>query len=231
MKKGIVYLLGILTGIILTILFLNIYSRLVVGNKDRGITYFQEPGKVMAEQSYQVFQVFANGNALAMAKSTDSDLYLGITALILAQEGTTYYDKQIIEPEIGKCFRQVGTYYYTSMGNGDKTVPVIALFNGDSGLEQDANRNPKITYLSETGDIIEGRSFKVGRVDDYGSARANAYSGYDMYFGTEVIFEANEESSYYDGQIIRIPQGKCLRQIGVYKSTLETLPVVAIFDK
>lgn len=50
-----------------------------------------------------------------------------------------------------------------------------------------------------------------------------------------VVF-IDENNEYYTDQVIRIPKGKCARQVGVYKSTHllyddKTLPIVEIMDK
>ena len=51
---------------------------------------------------------------------------------------------------------------------------------------------------------------------------------------TVVFIDENDE--YYTDQVIKIPRGKCARQIGVYKSTHfmykdKTLPIVKIMNK
>lgn len=54
---------------------------------------------------------------------------------------------------------------------------------------------------------------------------------------TIVLCLAKKGRSYYDGQIIEIPKGKCAKQIGIYKYTSQffdiekTVPVVDILDK
>lgn len=51
-----------------------------------------------------------------------------------------------------------------------------------------------------------------------------------------VLFQAKGNGSYYDDQVITIPQGKVFRQIGTfrYENTehmKKTIPVIDIFDK
>ena len=51
-----------------------------------------------------------------------------------------------------------------------------------------------------------------------------------------VLFQGGDKSAYYDDQIITIPAGKCVRQIGVYKYTSKmglekTVPIVSISNK
>ena len=50
-----------------------------------------------------------------------------------------------------------------------------------------------------------------------------------------VVF-IDEDNSYYTDQVVKVPHGKCVRQIGVYKSDHykyndKTLPIVKIMDK
>ena len=58
---------------------------------------------------------------------------------------------------------------------------------------------------------------------------------YNIPTGLEVVF-IDENDEYYTEQVIKIPSGKCARQIGVYKSTHfmyddKTLPIVKIMNK
>lgn len=51
-----------------------------------------------------------------------------------------------------------------------------------------------------------------------------------------VMLLAKDGVSYFDSQKIKIPKGKCMRQIGTYKYLEhgykeKTVPVVEIFDK
>lgn len=58
---------------------------------------------------------------------------------------------------------------------------------------------------------------------------------YNIPTGLEVVF-IDENDEYYTEQVIKIPSGKCARQIGVYKSDHymyndKTLPIVEIMNK
>jgi hypothetical protein len=58
---------------------------------------------------------------------------------------------------------------------------------------------------------------------------------YNIPTGLEVVF-IDENDEYYTEQVIKIPSGKCARQIGVYKSDHylyddKTLPIVKIMNK
>ena len=83
---------------------------------------------------------------------------------------------------------------------------------GDNGI-------PGLTLFEEPGDCISTQSFKVIQVDQYGNALAMEKSGSgDLYLGVLVLFLAEENASYYDDQIIKIPSGSCAKQLSRGKS-------------
>lgn len=127
MKKIWVYLLGVLTGIILTFLLSAIIVT-VKGNSDpaymSGLTLFEEPGDVMNDSGYEVLQDLVNGTALANSKDD-----IVMTVLLWNQEGNSYYDNQKVTLGEGQCFRQIGIYKYKSQGMGDRTVPVVTIMD------------------------------------------------------------------------------------------------------
>jgi len=127
MKKIWVYLLGVLTGIILTFLLSAIIVA-VKSNSDpaymTGLTLFEEPGDVMTDSGYEVLQDLGNGTALATSEDN-----ITMAVLLWNQEGKLYYNNQKITLDEGKCFRQIGIYKYTSKGMGDRTVPVVAIMD------------------------------------------------------------------------------------------------------
>lgn len=91
------------------------------------------------------------------------------------------------------------------------------------------------TMFSKPGAVIDIPSFEVMQVTDIG-ALANGESGTDMYYGLLVLFPAEDGKSYYDDQIIKVPKGKCVRQIGTFQyqnrmGTVKTVPVVDFFDR
>ncbi len=113
----------------------------------------------------------------------------------------------------------------TSSGSGKPA-------NGNSsGKTQDKG----MTLFSEERDFVSNKRFQVIRVTASGNALANELMrDIDVPVPTDlkVMFLEEGENSYYDGQIIRIPAGKCIKQIGVYRNYMEgTVPVVAIRGK
>ena len=93
------------------------------------------------------------------------------------------------------------------------------------------------TYFEEEGDVISRNSFKVIQVLDSGDALASEYEseigGMEMPTGLIVLFTNSGGQSYYDDQVIELPEGACVRQIGTYKyharnETDKTVPIVRI---
>lgn len=133
MKKIWIYLLGVLTGIVITILALVIIGAVMNAKNDpgarmtNGMTFFEEQGDIVEPSSVKVFQALGAGAALAHCKGNEKfDMYGDPIVLLYNEEGTPYYDDQIVKSPAGKCFRQVGIYRYSSR-MGDKTVPIVML--------------------------------------------------------------------------------------------------------
>ncbi len=97
--------------------------------------------------------------------------------------------------------------------------------------------NNGITLFEKEGECISENSFQVFQVLDSGEALA-----YEMLedvmipTGLVVLFLNENGESYYDEQVIKMPSGKCAKQIGICKyptkSGMEkTVPIVGIRDK
>uniref|UniRef100_UPI003013AAC8 hypothetical protein n=1 Tax=Bacteroides acidifaciens TaxID=85831 RepID=UPI003013AAC8 len=94
-----------------------------------------------------------------------------------------------------------------------------------------------ITLFEQEGDCVSNNSFEVFQVLDTGDALANEIEhGFSVATGVTVLFLNDGKNSYYDDQVIKIPSGKCAKQIGVFKyksnAGLErTVPIVEIRNK
>lgn len=134
MKKIWIYLLGVLSGIILMLIVAFIIN--ILGSS--GTTFFDKPGDVITIQnlgktetvkSFEVFQVLDEKSALAVSGGGlfSQELYV----LLWNNNGTSYYDNQIVTAPSGKCFRQIGIYRYESQDKMQRTIPIVTLMNGD----------------------------------------------------------------------------------------------------
>ena len=129
MKKIWIFILGILTGIVVTFLTLMIIAKASNANSN-GMTFFDQPGQIMDDTSFRVIQSLESNAALANGKKYDTDnIYLGLTVLLYNENNETYYDDQIVTVPKGKCFRQVGVYKYQTRMDIGKTVPIVMLMD------------------------------------------------------------------------------------------------------
>lgn len=136
MKKWLVFVLGVVTGFVLTIVIAFILNMNASNNSgsinesanNDGLNYFKEPGDIIETKSVEVFQVLAEDAALVRCES-EHEMYLGPICLIVNDEGKYYYDDQIIKIPEGKVARQVGIYQYPTRNEDVKTVPIIKILD------------------------------------------------------------------------------------------------------
>lgn len=141
MKKWMIFVGGVVTGIVVTLLFAVLYTSSQADSsetlpeeeteqtEDNDFKFFDEPGEVINEPSVKVFQVLAKDAALVNGYNKEIDEYLGMVYLLVNKDNQYYYDDQIVKAPKGKVFRQVGIYRYPTKNDNVKTVPVILLMN------------------------------------------------------------------------------------------------------
>ena len=141
MKKWMIFVGGVITGIVVTLLFVALYTSNQSDSsetlpeeeteqaEDNDFKFFDEPGDVIDEPSVKVFQVLAKDAALVNGYNKEIDEYLGMVYLLVNRDDQYYYDDQIVKAPKGKVFRQVGIYRYPTKNDFMKTVPVIHLMN------------------------------------------------------------------------------------------------------
>lgn len=91
-------------------------------------TLFDEPGDCVSRKNFEVQKVLDSGDAIALEiRETISGHILtsDLEVLILAREGSNFYDKQVIKTPRGKCARQIGNYKYDDYGE-TKVIPIVA---------------------------------------------------------------------------------------------------------
>mgnify|MGYP000697215852 FL=1 len=126
-KSVLIYIGGIVTGIILTFVILLFVAKSNSDNPSNdNMIIFEQPQQKIDAKSFEVMQVLPDGNALATVESNES---FGMIVMLLANKNATYYDNQKIEVPTGKCARQIGTYRYMTRNNIEKTVPIIDIVN------------------------------------------------------------------------------------------------------
>lgn len=127
MKNWLIFLGGVVTGVILTFLiaFIITYGG---SNSPAGVTNFDQPGQVVHESSVKVMQVVGDNAALVRGKNDSSDdWYFGPVYLLRNYDGKYYTDDEIVKKPSGKVFRQTGVYKYEAKSGDYKTVAIIEL--------------------------------------------------------------------------------------------------------
>lgn len=127
--------------------------------------------------------------------------------------------------------------FWAGFLSGFAFVFLVALYVNKASVDRG---DKGLTVFEQPGEVIPAASFEVFQVLPNGNALAfkgepKSYgTGYN-YLGMAVLFLADEDSHYYDDQIISIPRGKCVRQVGIFQYNTEddykTVPVVAIYDR
>ena len=136
MKKWVVFLLGLISGVVLTLVTMVILAMGANTNaNNNGVTLFDQPGECLNAKAFEVMQVVDNNHALAYEVEWNDVLetYMqtgsGLLVLVTNDNGEYYYDDQIIEVPQGMCMRQVGIYRYQTRMDMEKTVPIVKLMN------------------------------------------------------------------------------------------------------
>lgn len=93
-------------------------------------------------------------------------------------------------------------------------------------------RTTGINYFEEEGECISRNSFKVFQVLPFGDALATEIVN-GIAVGKVALFPCENGEAFYDEQVISVPSGACVRQIGTYRyQTREnfekTVPVVCL---
>lgn len=118
---------------------------------------------------------------------------------------------------------------------GIVTLTVIGYAMNSSNSPEENNRN--FTLFETPGNCISTNDFEIFQVlDDYHALAHEKDGKYDISTDLVVLFRNETPNSFYDEQRIKVPNGKCVRQIGVYKyetnlGSYKTVPVVCIMKK
>lgn len=233
MKKWIIYVLGVITGIILTFTFAFCVN-LSNNSGIIGLEMFEEPGDYMEYSQFEVFQVVESGCALAHA-----DESFGSIVFIIPNESQQFYDDQKIVLKNNQCAQHVGTYKYSTKMEIEKTVPAIRIVDGvelpKSNRTVTEKKDFGKTLFEKPGECVSRKNFEIQKVLDSGDAIAleirETISEHVFTSDLEVLILAQEGSNFYNNQIVKAPKGKCARQIGNYKyqqyGSTKVIPIIA----
>ena len=120
MKKFLIFIIGVIVGVVLTILF----SLLLSGSNDDNPIWFEEPGETINEQCFKVFQVLEDNAALVHSCNSSVVVYL-----LVNNEGKYYYDEEVVNVPRNKIARQIGIYKYPTNNLKVKTVPIVQILD------------------------------------------------------------------------------------------------------
>lgn len=131
MKKGLIFFLGMIAGIILTIGSILIIAKIESNKANSYYNIADNPIPFTLASKFKVFQVTDDG-ALAFCldseNADDNELsvsyFMNPLVFILADTQNQFYDGQIIEVPTGKKIMQIGTYRYSTQAS-EKVVPLI----------------------------------------------------------------------------------------------------------
>lgn len=232
MKKWLIYVLGVITGIVLTFAFAFCVN-LSNNSGIIGLEMFEEPGEDMEYTQFEVFQVLDSGCAL-----TNADDTFDVTVFIIPDDKQQFYDNQKIVLKNDQCAQRVGTYRYSTKKGIEKTVPAVKIIDGvesKSNKTIAAKNNSGKILFEKPGECVSRKNFEVQKVLESGDAIAleitETISGHVLTSDLEVLILAQEDSNFYNNQIVKAPQGKCARQIGNYKyqsyGTTKVIPIIA----
>ncbi len=107
------------------ILFVLMLLPMVAFGQSGELTWYDEPGEIIKEKSFEVFQTLDSNAGLANAKGGGHNVYLGQLYLIITDEQC--YDGKIIKVPRKKKAYIIGTYTYKTIKYGTKTVPIIKI--------------------------------------------------------------------------------------------------------
>lgn len=128
MSKGVIYLLGVMTGIFITLGAAFVVAKTRTSDSD-GVSMFETRGQAMTESSFKIFQTLDDKHALASGVCEEFEFYMGVTVMIVGGEDDHFYDDLIIRKSSKRKFYQVGTYRYKTKSEDFKTVPIVALLD------------------------------------------------------------------------------------------------------
>ena len=126
--------------------------------------------------------------------------------------------------------------YLAGFISGIVFLIVIALFVNDASAD---NGVEGLTVFDQPAVVIPSCSFVIFQVvqNGYALARMGERKSYGTgytYLGMVVLLLADENTHYYDDQIVNVPKGMCAMQIGTYqyetKDGYKTVPVVGFYD-
>lgn len=101
-----------------------------------------------------------------------------------------------------------------------------------------SSKDNGITWFEKEGDVIEVEAFEVFQViaKDAALAHGKRYGDFEVFTGAVYLLTNDNGKYYYDDEIVEVPDGKEVRQVGIYRYQSKsfgekTIPIVKIMSK
>lgn len=115
---------------------------------------------------------------------------------------------------------------------------IVTIIYAANQPENELESDNGMTLFDTPGEIIDEESFDVFQVIEENAAlvRGKGISGGELHIGIVYLLINDEGKYYYDDEIIKVPNGKIVRQMGVYRYLTKdefekTVPIVKIVNK
>ncbi len=134
-------------------------------------------------------------------------------------------------------------FFFGMIAGAVLTMLILALIGmaKDSGGDNSGYCDPGITIISEAVQTMPLISFIVYQVLPIVTALAESSEKdkvkYSFEYGDPIVLLlAAENSAYYDDQVIKVPAGKVVRQVGTYRyetqnDFVKSVPIINFLDK
>ena len=96
------------------------------------------------------------------------------------------------------------------------------------------------TWFEKPGDAIDVDAFEVFQVIGEDAAlvhgKSREYSSMEIFSGAVYLLTNEDGKYYYDDEVVRVPDGKVARQVGIYQYQTKsdfgkTVPIIQIMNK
>ena len=146
-------------------------------------------------------------------------------SVIIPVYNTEKYLKECLDSLINQTLREIEIICIND-GSKDSSVEIVKEY---------ISKDDRIKLFEEPTDCVSTMTFRIKHVIDEYYAEAeevkrSTYSDeYMSFYGNlTVVIQSDNQDVFYDDQIIKVPAGKCMRQIGVYSDSYYTYPVVKL---
>lgn len=116
-------------------------------------------------------------------------------------------------------------------------ISLIIARMSNSQIQQEATETKASLYEDfENGEIINEKSFQVFQVLEDNAALVNGQNEYNLYIGPIYLLIGKEGTTFYDDQIVNVPQGSVVRMNGTFHYETrngigKTVPKIMILEE